>query len=224
MRMKSGGLRFCVGALFVVLWAGCYPGEIDSASQTDVVLTFHKTDADFKVNNTLSMPDSIVDISKAAGASSSLDHQYDAQILAKIQQQFVAIGYTFVNPATTKPDAVVLVAGITVDNYQAWAGYPWWGYWGWWGSWGYWSYSASSAGSSSWYYPWSPVVVTSYKSGTLFINLVDPDIPPPQAGQAVSIWGAALNGMLEGTSTEILQRITTNITQAFAQSPYLSTQ
>ena len=82
----------------------------------------------------------------------------------------------------------------------------------------------SSAGSSSWYYPWSPVVVTSYKSGTLFINLVDPDIPPPQAGQAVSIWGAALNGMLEGTNTEIVQRITTNITQAFAQSPYLSTQ
>jgi hypothetical protein len=223
MRMKSGGLRLCVGALFIVLWAACYPGEIDSTSQTDIVLTFHKKDADFKVNNTLSLPDSIVDIG-AVGGSSTFDHQYDAQILAKIQQEFVSKGYTFVDPTATQPDAVVLVAGITVDNYQAWAGYPWWGYWGWWGSWGYWGYTASSAGSSSWYYPWSPVVVTSYKSGTLFINLLDPDLTPPSPGQAVSIWGAALNGMLEGTNTEILSRISNNITQAFAQSPYLSTQ
>ena len=224
MRMKSGALRFCVGALLLCAGAACYPGEIDSASQTDIVLTFHKKDADFKVNNTLSMPDSIVDIGAAAGGSSSFDHQYDAQILAKVQQEFQAMGYTFVDPATTQPDAVVMVAGITVDNYQAWGGYPWWGYWGWWGSWGYWGYSSSNTVGSTWYYPWTPVVVTSYKSGTIFINLVDPDLTPPQPGQAVSIWGAALNGMLEGTNTEILQRISNNITQAFAQSTYLSTQ
>jgi hypothetical protein len=64
--------------------------------------------------------------------------------------------------------------------------------------------------------------VTSYKSGTLFINLVDPDVTPPAAGQATSIWGAALNGMLEGTNSEILSRINNSITQAFVQSPYLS--
>src|SRR5262245_58121182 len=61
MRMNFGALRLGVGALFLVLWTGCYPGEIDSASQTDVVLTFHAPNADFTVNSTLSMPDSIVD-------------------------------------------------------------------------------------------------------------------------------------------------------------------
>lgn len=219
MRMNSGGLRLWIGALGVVLWVAtaCYPGEIDSASQTDVVLTFHAQGADFAANNTLSMPDSIVDIGVAAGGVSSFDHQYDAQILAKIQANFESMGYTFVDPPT-QPNAIVLVSGVAVDNYSAWAAYPWWGYWGWWGGWAPYSYSPSS----SWYYPWTPVVVTSYKSGTLFINLVDPDVTPPAAGQATSLWGAALNGMLEGTNSEILSRINNSITQAFVQSPYLS--
>jgi hypothetical protein len=66
--------------------------------------------------------------------------------------------------------------------------------------------------------------VTSYKSGTIFISLVDPDVPPATAGNVSTIWAAALNGMLEGTNSEILARINQNITQAFVQSPYLSTQ
>jgi hypothetical protein len=169
------------------------------------------------------MPDSIVDISVVAGGSSSFDHQYDAAILAKIQQEFESMGYTRETDTTVRADAVVLVSGVTIDNYQAWGGYPWWGYWGWWG-WGPYGYSSASAGSQ-WYYPWSPVVVTSYKSGTIFISLIDPDVAPPSGtGTATTIWAAALNGMLEGTNSDILARINTNIVQAFAQSSYLSTQ
>jgi hypothetical protein len=222
--MNSGSLRLCVGALFIVLWAGCYPGEIDSASQTDVVLTFHAPGADFGVNNTFSMPDSIVDLSVAAGGSSSFDHQYDAAILSKIAAEFVAKGYTRITSPATRADAVVLVSGVAIDNYSAWTGYPWWGYWGWWG-WGPYGYSQSNSASSQWYYPWAPVVVTSYKSGTIFISLIDPDVPPASGtGTATTIWAAALNGMLEGTNSDILARINTNIVQAFAQSSYLSTQ
>lgn len=218
MRMNSGALRLGVGALVVLLWTGCYPGEINSASQTDVVITFHAAGADFTANNTLAMPDTIIDIGVAAGGGSTMDHQYDAQILGRIQQEFEGLGYTFVDPATTPPNAVVVVAGVAIDNYQAWAGYPWWGYWGWWPYW-----PAGYGAGSNWYYPWAPVVVTSYKSGTLFINLVDPDVPPPNAGDLTSLWGAALNGMLEGSNSEILARISTNISQAFEQSPYLRT-
>lgn len=219
MRMNSGALRLCVGALCVLLWTGCYPGEINSASQTDVVITFHAPNANFTVNNTLVMPDSIVDIGVIGGSGGTFDHQYDAQILARIQTNFESMGYTFVDTAVAQPDAVVLVSGITIDNYQAWAGYPWWPYWGWWGYWGTWGYSAAS--DPQWYYPWSPVVVTSYKSGTIFISLVDPDTAV--SGDPTTTWAAALNGMLEGTNTEILTRINNNITQAFVQSPYLRT-
>src|SRR3954462_4692864 len=110
MRLNSGKLRIGVGALFLGLWVACYPGEIDSASQTDVVLTFHAANADFQVNNTFSMPDSIVDIGVAAGGASTFDHQYDVQILAKIQANFESMGYTRVNPATGTPHARGLVA------------------------------------------------------------------------------------------------------------------
>jgi len=210
-------------ALFGALSVGCYPGEIQTAAQTDLVATFHKKDADFKANKTFAMPDSIVDISVAAGHDTSFNHAHDAEILAKVAGELVALGYTRVdltNPPTVKPDAVVLVSAVTVDNYDIWYSYPWWPYWGWWYGWdGYWPYSASS----SWYYPWSPVTVTGYTTGSVFIQLVDPDVPPPDSGQAASIWAAALNGLVTGTDQQILARINNNIHQAFLQSPYLDT-
>jgi hypothetical protein len=119
MRMNSGSLRIGVGVLFLGLWVACYPGENRLSLQTDVVLTFHAANADFKANNTFSAADSIVDIGAVGGGSGTFDHQYDAQILAKIQAGFESMGYTRVNPATDTADAVVLVSGITIDNYQA---------------------------------------------------------------------------------------------------------
>jgi hypothetical protein len=198
--------------------AACYPGEIDSAAQTDLVVTFHDDAANFQANATFDIPDSIVDIGVAGGASSTLDHTYDTQILDKIAAEMVAAGYTRVNGTVIQPDVVVVVSAITVENYYYYTpGYPWYPYWGWWGGW-----SAGYSASSNWYYPWYPVYSTNFKSGTIFITMIDPDIPPPEAGDAVSIWSAALNGMLEGTNTEILSRIGNNISQAFAQSPYLN--
>jgi uncharacterized protein DUF4136 len=222
MLMQRVGLRFCVGILVGALAAGCYPGGLETVSQTDLVATFFQKGVDFTAKNTYNMPDSIVDVGVAAGASSTLDHKYDAQILAKIRSGLQAMGYTRVT--TTKPDVVVIVSAIKVDNYSAWVGYPWWPYWGWWGGWdAYWP-CCSAASSPSWYYPWSPVVVTGYTSGSLFINMIDPAAVTPEPNQALSIWAAAINGMLEGTDAEILARINTNIDQAFAQSPYLRTQ
>lgn len=208
------------GALFgcILGAAACYPGEIDTAAQTDLVVTFHDDAADFQANTTFDIPDSIVDIGVAGGGSSSLDHTHDRQILDKVAAEMVAAGYTRVNGNVTQPDVVVVVSAITVENYYYYTpGYPWYPYWGWWGGW-----STGYSASSNWYYPWYPVYSTNFTSGTIFITMIDPDIPPPEAGDAVSIWSAALNGMLEGTNTEILSRIGNNISQAFAQSPYLN--
>jgi hypothetical protein len=52
--------------------------------------------------------------------------------------------------------------------------------------------------------------------------MIDPDVVPIDSTQATPIWLAAINGLLEGT--QIGTRIDNNITQAFAQSPYLHTQ
>jgi hypothetical protein len=207
-----------VGGLLGV--AACYPGEIDTAAQTDLVVTFHQDGADFQANASFAIPDSIVDIGVAAGGGSTLDHQYDAQILAKVAQELTAMGYTQITDTTVQADVIVAVSAITVENYSYYVpGYPWYPYWGWWGGW-----PAGAGAGTNWYYPWYPVYTTNFTSGTLFITMLDPDVPPPQAGDLVSIWSAAINGMLEGTNTEILARINNNIGQAFDQSPYLAIQ
>jgi hypothetical protein len=198
--------------------AACYPGEIDSAAQTDLVVTFHREGFDFQSNQTFSMPDSIVDISVAAGADTSLNHDHDTEILARVEQELTDLGYTRVD-TTVRADVVVLVSGITVENTAYYTpGYPWWPYWGWWGGWG--PYSSYGVGST-WYYPWYPVYTTNFTSGSLFITMIDPDIPA-DSGQGVAIWSGVINGMLEGTDPEILARINNSITQAFVQSPYLA--
>ena len=204
--------------LFGCCLGGCYPGEIDTAAQTDLVITFHKQDADFQANQTFSMPDSIVDVSVDSGADGGLEHAYDAQILAQIQQELEDLGYTRVVDTTVAADMVILVSAITVENY-AYYTYPWYPYWGWWGGW--YPYSAAGVGSN-YYYPWYPVYTTNFTSGSLFITMIDPDVPPPDPAQGPgqAIWGAVLNGMLEGTVTGA--RITSGLSQAFQQSPYLA--
>ena len=200
--------------------AACYPGEIDSAAQTDLVITFHKEGADFQANQTFAMPDSIVDVSVAAGGSSSLNHAHDAEILAKIALEMTDMGYTRVLDTTVRTDVVVLVSAITVEN-NVYYTYPWYPYWGWWGGW--YPYSSPGVGST-WYYPWYPVYTTNFTSGSLFITMIDPDVPPPETSQGAgqAIWGAVVNGMLEGTDPEILARINNSLSQAFLQSPYLA--
>jgi hypothetical protein len=205
-----------VGCLLGV--AACYPGEIDTVAQTDLVVTFHADGVDFQANATFAIPDSIVDIGVAVGADSTMDHQYDAQILARIAQELTAMGYTQITDTTVLADVIVAVSAITVENYSYYVpGYPAGCYYCWWGGWplGY-------GAGTNWYYPWYPVYSTEFTSGTLFITMLDTDLPPPEAGDLVGIWSAAINGMLEGTNTEILARISNNIGQAFDQSPYLA--
>jgi hypothetical protein len=204
--------------LICLAGTACYPGSVTSASQTDLVVTYHMAGANYQANKTYAMPDSVVDISVAAGQDTSLSHKFDAAILAQVAQNMQALGYTRVDPRVTKPDAVVLVAGVTVQNY-AYNPYYWWGYWGWWYGWdGYWGYGPGSG----YYWPWAPVT-TTYTTGTIFITLADPDVPPPTNGQITAIWSAAINGLVTGTDASIQGRITTNIQQAFQQSPYLAT-
>ena len=210
-------------ALFGAFSAGCYPGEIETAAQTDLVATFHMEGADYSANHTFAMPDSIVDVSVAAGFDTSLNHAHDAAILAKVAGELTAMGYVRIDPDTARPDMVILVSAITVDNYDVWYSYPWYPYWGWWGGWdGYYPYGYSA--NSTYYYPWYPVTVTGYTTGSVFIHMLDPDVVPSDSSQATPIWVAAINGLVTGTDQQILTRIDNNITQAFAQSPYLRTQ
>src|SRR5262245_51908344 len=95
-------------ALFGAVSAGCYPGEIDTVAQTDLVATFHMEGADYTANTTYAMPDTIIDISVAAGFDTSLNHTHDAAILAKVASELKALGYVRVDTTANnvKPDVV----------------------------------------------------------------------------------------------------------------------
>jgi len=71
-------------------------------------------------------------------------------------------------------------------------------------------------------YPYVPVV-TSYTTGTLIIDMIDPNNPNTSEEIIPIIWSAFLNGLVTGSEASIQTRVTNGINQAFDQSPYLGT-
>lgn len=73
-----------------------------------------------------------------------------------------------------------------------------------------------------WYYGayYSPPMSNSFKTGTVLIQMTAPD-KGGQSNQLPVVWIGVVNGLLEGTTTSINNRIVSAVDQAFTQSPYL---
>jgi len=114
------------------------------------------------------------------------------------------LGYTKVD-ISASPNLILAPAALEVTTVSYW--YPYWGwYWG-----GYYP---------GWGYPYYPTggYYSSYSTGTLMMNLIDPQTQSAD-GNALTQWTGAANGIL--TSTYSSDRVNKLIDQAFAQSPYL---
>ena len=196
--------------------AACWPGDVNSVQDLDVVVTVYDSTANFS-KVTYGLPDSIVHIDLGIGEKVDVPRDHDALILSEVARQMDALGYQRRTAAEIQQggaDYVVLVqaAGREVTQYYAW--YPWCGYWDWW-YWGWWG------GCYGGYYP-PQVGEVTYEVGTVFIDLIDGEGVDPDEDSFVRIWIAALNGLLNqtvGATSE--QRITDAIERAYAQSPYL---
>jgi hypothetical protein len=115
-----------------------------------------------------------------------------------------ALGWTRVpldNP--TPPDLL-----LTPASWETTTVYYWYDYWYWWYG-GYYPY---------WGYP--PVYYSSYTTGTLLMNLIDPEIEGAN-GNPINQWSGAINGIL--TYSYNASRVNTAIDKAFTISPYLKT-
>ena len=125
-------------------------------------------------------------------------------MLNQMIANMTALGYTKVDISAT-PDLILAPAAIETTTISYW--YDYWGwYWGgYYPGWGYPGYGY-------------PVYVTSYSTGTLTMNLIDPKILGGD-GNPVIQWTGAPNGIL--TSSYDANRVTKLIDKAFAQSPYL---
>ena len=207
----------------LLLCVSCYPGEVTSIAQIDVVVTTHDDTVTFTNFATYTLLDSVVHINYEDNlADSLLDRTNDALILAEVRAGIEAMGYMEEpNPLTTQPDVILLVGAIAVVK-DAYFAYGWWPYYGWGGGWGGCCYGPGWG----WGYPSGGVAKVTYDVGTLVITMLDPDRPSnpsTEVDTAPVLWLAAINGILSGSTAGQAVRITNLIDQAYDQSPYLNT-
>ena len=96
-RMLTGPGGLIAAVALILALGACYPGDISSVEETDVVLTIHSGN-DFSGFNTYAMPDTIVDVctnvdDPECENAIDIDHSYDDEILAQVAARMQAYGY-----------------------------------------------------------------------------------------------------------------------------------
>lgn len=194
--------------LFAQLMVSCYPEGADKIQDYDVAMTNYDKNADFGAFTTFSIADTIVYFSNDQGTI--LSHQFDQTIVDLVTENFENRGYVLVD-TTENPSFVVTISAFSNINYayymDNWYN-NWSWYWGWWG------------GPFSPYYPWYPVSVYSYRTGSVAIDMISTTVRAD--GKANVVWTGIADGLLQGSDSFIRSRLDKQINQCFIQSPYLS--
>jgi Domain of unknown function (DUF4136) len=187
--------------------------DFDQLSSNFVVSTSFDTAVKFTNYRTYFISDSIAYIDNSLNnADTILYNDASKQLVAAVNQNMAALGYTFV-PKGSNPD-LGLNMGV-IKNVNATTVYPgWWdGYPGWWypGYWG-WYYP--------YYYPWSYTYYVT--TGSIIIDMAD--LKDAGADEKLTvIWNATTGGALGSDPTTNLQLGINAINQAFKQSQQLQT-
>ena len=202
-------------SLLLLMW-GCYPQGPEYVDDLDLVYTNYSSEYAFASAKTYAIPDSVVKLTgdeftdpDGNGKPTFANPVYATTILNQIKQNMNQNGWTLVNK-TSNPDVFVLPTTTTTTNLYY---YYDWAYWGWY-------YPGYNPGWG-WYYPgYYPPYVSSFRTGSVFIQMVD--AKTNLASETIPVvWSCILNGLAEGSTTELTVRIQTGIDQGFAQSPYL---
>lgn len=208
------GMAFtAIVVVLALLMNACYPGGAEFVDELDIVSTNYDEDFNFAPQLTYSLPDCVVEIDDGDfnGPGNVIpdcieSRQFSDEILKKIRENMTSYGFTEVEE-DEDPDLVFLVSAMETTNFYFYdPGWWWWYYPGWNPGWG-------------WYYPYPPVYVSGYTTGTILMQLSDPD--GIEGNQVPIHWNGIINGLLQGSNSNILARIDRNVDQAFAQSPYL---
>jgi hypothetical protein len=202
--MKRGIRLFLIFVSVALLW-GCYPNGPDYVEEMDIVVTKHNADYDFAAKATYAMPTKIVKITGNLVEGDTPEYMPDVtakKILDQIDVNMTKLGWTKVD-VSANPDLLLAPA-----SWETTTVYYWYDYWYWWYG-GYYPY---------WGYP--PVSYSSYTTGTLLMNLIDPDVIGAN-GNPINQWSGAINGIL--TNSYNASRVNAAIDKAFTISPYLKT-
>lgn len=213
-------------ALGLMLMYSCYPEGPEYVEDLDVVYTNYDPEFNFTEQTTFAMPDSIILINEQnfngfeeQEAPEVVDPLYADVILEQIRENMADAGWTEIE-IEEDPDVVLLLSVTRTTNLYY--NYDW-RYWDWW-------YPGSYAGWG-WYYPnyfpgyyrgYNPGgYISGYRSGSLLMQMAQPSNTGVNNNVPV-VWMTVINGLLEGSSTNISNRLVQTIDQAFAQSTYLN--
>lgn len=199
--------------LLGITLAGCYPQYDPVYSEDlDLVITNHDDKFNFGGIKTYARPDTVrrIDGEDFNGNIEYANSTLSKSIISSIDRNMQAYGWQLVDKSVA--DVIILPTTTQTTNvyYYYYMGY--WGsyYPGYYPGWGY-----------GWYYPgYYPPVATSYKTGSLLMQMTYPK-DTGVTGRVTVPWTGLVNGLLEGSTAEIQVRVTNTIDQAFKQSPYL---
>jgi len=184
-----------------------------SVQESDVVATLYDPAVNFSGIETYGMPDSIQHIKENESDTDEISRKYDEDILNLIAANLDARGFQRLDESSPdSPDVLVFVSATEITNWYAYSYYPG-DYWGWYGGYPGWG----------WYYPYYPSygVSYAYTTGTLIVDMVEPDKPDTTTKTIPNLWRGVCNGVLDDVETSKVHRFTDSINQMFAQSPYL---
>ena len=181
------------------------------------VATFKNDAINFGAMRTFAMPDTVVHVLPATGTPVAVPRDLDHVLLNEVRANFLARGYTQVNPATTQPDFVVLVSATASQKYQAFVNYSWYSYWGFY-DWSWYAPGFSSAWGVN--YPWRPAVATvEYNRGTVVVDLIPTLSVNPLDQTVSSAWAGVGTGVMDGSLTADI--VIAAVDRMFELSPYL---
>ncbi len=129
MEKRWSVLPALAGALLLLV--SCYPGDVTSVTELDIVITAHDDTVTFRSFTTYALLDSVVHIDLEDNANDSLlSRKNDALILARVRAGIEGMGYVEeMDPANNTPDVLLLVGALAVtkDAYVSYGWWPWFG-------------------------------------------------------------------------------------------------
>jgi hypothetical protein len=199
----------CIALVFTVY--ACYPGGAEYVHELDTSIS--KYDPDYKWDQlngkTYSMPEEIVYVEDGE-IDDDPDRIHDDAIMAQIRKELNALG---MEEAVADADTSLALGIAIIETNNS--GAAWVPGGGWWGGWypGY----PPGWGWDPWY-PWYPVYY-SYKTGSVIIEMANNDARDNAKKTVPLVYSGALDGLLQGSTTNAGKRINNGIDELFNKMP-----
>jgi hypothetical protein len=207
--MKLRVPKFLVPAVLIFAGlAACYPVDDDAIEDYDLAITVYDKEYysptsglnKFQEFSTFYMTDTIAHVIEE-GKEDDISRKYDEQIIQQVAMNMKEAGYTEVFDLESA-DLYMTIAytKTTFENYN---------------------FYFSGGG---WYYPWSSygMYTTSYDTGSLLMEMIEVSRIDPDELEIPALWAGVVQGIIEETKSNNMDRLTNSIDQCFVQSPYLN--